>query len=231
MNYAIILSGGIGSRMRNDGFPKQYLKVNEKTILEYTLETFDACEIVNSIIVVIANQWQKQIKGRIVEKINKSLDFALPGESRQESILNGLTKCMETSNDTLDKVVIHDAVRPLVSLSLIRNCLDKLPEYDGCMPVLPVVDTTYFSDDGKHIGRLLDRNKLFSGQAPEAFMLHKYYRLTCESGEDMLKNTRGSSEIAYNAGLNICMIPGEDSNFKLTTPADLERFKATVGRP
>ena len=229
MNFAIILSGGIGTRMRKDGFPKQYIKINGKTILECTIKIFNECNLIDEIVVVMAEVWRSRLEEDIKKKSDKKIKFALPGESRQESILSGLAKCMEESDDYRDKVIIHDAVRPLVSQALITKCLDKLPEYDGCMPVLQVPDATYFSEDGVHISQLLDRNELYAGQAPEAFMLHKYYELNYKAEQSVIKNTLGTSEIAFNAGFNICMIPGEDSNFKLTTPIDLERFKIIMG--
>ena len=94
MNYAIILSGGIGTRMRTDGFPKQYLQVEGKTILQYTLETLAECSIIDVIVIVMAEEWKKKIGKNIVESVGKKILFALPGSSRQESIFHGLQACV-----------------------------------------------------------------------------------------------------------------------------------------
>ena len=136
---------------------------------------------------------------------------------------------MENSADENDNVIIHDSVRPLLSNKLICDCFESLDEYDGCMPVIPVNDTVYQSQDGKHISSLLNRDTLFAGQAPEAFKLKKYYEINCDLGKEQLAAVRGTSEIAYKNNFNICLIPGEDMNFKLTTPADLTRFKTIIG--
>lgn len=229
MNIALILSGGVGSRMRSDGFPKQYIEIKDKPILLYTLEKFQTCQAIDKIVIVADPTWQKQIAQWMnASGISKFAAFANPGESRQESIFSGLSACMELSQSENDGVIIHDGVRPRVSHGLITACLDALAEYDGSMPVLPVTDTTYLSQDGKHISGLLDRSTLFSGQAPEAFRLHPYYRINKAATKQELAETRGTTEIAYRHDFNIRLIPGEYGNFKLTTPTDLDRFRALL---
>lgn len=231
MNYAVILSGGIGTRMRADGFPKQYIEVQGKPILIYTLEQFQACTEIDRIILVAAGQWQNDIDAWIkTYHITKVCEIAPPGGTRQESILNGLEKCMLSSADETDRVIIHDAVRPFVSQDLIVSCLSALDEFDGCMPVLPVNDTVYQSQNGNTISELLDRNTLFAGQSPEAFRLKKYFEINKNASAEELSMTRGSSEIAFRHGLNVRLISGEQMNFKLTTPDDLKQFEILLQR-
>jgi len=229
MNYAIILSGGIGSRMRNDGFPKQYIEVDGKPILIYTLEKFNRNISVDKIIIVAASQWHQQILEWIDKyAITKFYGFAAAGETRQESILNGLNVCEKNIVNKIDNVIIHDAVRPLLSDALISNCFNSLEYSDGCMPVLPINDTVYQSFDGSKISNLLDRSTLFAGQSPEAFNLQKYLKINKAASKEELESTKGSSEIAYKNGLDVALIKGEEMNFKLTTPVDLNRFKAIL---
>ena len=103
--------------------------------------------------------------------------------------------------------------------------MDALDENDAVMPVLHVNDTVYVSDDGTHVSGLLDRDKLYAGQAPEAFKLKKYYELNNALTADALDSIRGSSELAFKSGLAVKLIDGDLRNFKITTVADLERFK------
>ena len=169
MNYAIILSGGIGTRMQMGDFPKQYLEVEKKPILLYTLEQFQKSSAVEKIVIVAADAWREKIRGWMEEDgITKFLAFADAGDTRQESIHNGLAVCMEDSVLENDGVIIHDGVRPLVSEQLIGDCLAALADHEGCMPVLPMKDTIYQSSDGTKIDHLLERSTLFAGQAPEA---------------------------------------------------------------
>lgn len=228
MNYAVILSGGVGTRMRSDGFPKQYLEINGKPVLLYTLMKFQQCDAVDEIIIVAAEQWQIKISEWIkLNGISKFKCFASPGDTRQGSILNGLLVCSEDPK-TEDTVIIHDAVRPLVSEELITKCFESLKEYEGCLPVIPVTDTIYYSETGKNISQLFDRSKLYGGQAPEAFRFKEYLAINTSASKDEIDSTKGTSEIAFNHGMSIAMIPGEVANFKLTTPEDLERFRAIM---
>ncbi len=225
MNYAVILSGGIGTRMQMGNFPKQYYKVKGKMILEYTLDTFEKAEPVEAIVVVMAKEWQKRLEKDLCGKYKKLIGFAEPGAVRQESILSGLSLCMERSESEEDKVIIHDGVRPLVSGELISACFAALGEYEACLPVIPAADTIYYSENGKGVDRLLDRSKLYMGQSPETFYLHQYYKAHEGRSREFLQSMRGTTEIAHVAGMKICMIPGENLNFKITTQADLQRFR------
>ena len=229
MNYVIILSGGIGSRMNNIDLPKQYIKVNAKPIIIYTLKESEKSNEIDKIVIVAANEWKTYIQDMCKKYgISKLCDIVVNGETRQKSIYNGLKKCVENSNSIEDKVIIHDAVRPMVTVKLIEECLKNVGEYDGCMPVLPLNDTIYYSDNGEEITNLMDRSKLYAGQAPEAFNLYKYYVINKNTSKEELNKIKGTSELAYTKGLDVKLIAGEDTNFKITTRADLTRFEMIV---
>ena len=229
MNYAVVLSGGIGTRMHMGDFPKQYYKVKDKMILEYTLDVFEEFESVDEIIIVMADAWQEELGDYLRTKYKKITGFALPGAVRQESILNGLEVCLEHSKSDQDKVIIIDGVRPLVTGEMVKKCLDAVGEYDGSLLVVPATDTIYYSEDGKGLGKLLDRSKLYWGQSPEAFWLNQYYHAHDGKDHEFMCSMRGTTEIAYVAGMNICLIEGDPMNFKITTQADLKRFKLIMG--
>ena len=126
-----------------------------------------------------------------------------------------------------DYVFIHDAARPLLQERLITDCIDHVSGHDGVLPVLPMKDTVYWGE-GEHITSLLNRDKIYSGQAPEAFRLRKYYEANRKLIMDGIDRINGSTEPAVMAGMDIVMIPGDEDNFKITTPADLERFKLRI---
>ena len=115
MNFAIILSGGVGSRMKLN-IPKQYVEVNGKPIINYCLETFLSCKIIDIIIVGVTDEWHDYVK-KSISKIsaNKPIYFTSPGETRQFSIYNALKTIQEIGGQSEDIVIIHDAARPLVS--------------------------------------------------------------------------------------------------------------------
>lgn len=226
MNYAILLAGGVGHRMNPEGIPKQYIEVNGKPVLVYTLERIESCPLVDRIIIVAAEEWHEPIKRWVsAYHITKYWTLALPGETRQSSILNGLDACTGERICDDDIVVIHDAVRPLVPIELIEMCIQTAAQYGGCMPVLPMKDTVYESKDGTRISALLERRTLFTGQTPEAFRLLGYAKLNRSCSREELNSYQGSSQIAYHYGMEVHTIPGAEVNFKLTTPVDMERFQ------
>lgn len=222
MNTAIILAGGTGTRLGGNT-PKQFLKVGNKLIITYCLDKFEANQLIDEIVIVAAEEWRVFILKNIPH-VSKFKCFAPPGSSRQHSIVNG----MRVASPQTDKIIIHDAARPNVSDDTITQCIIGLGEYDGVMPVLPVKDTIYYSETGEHISSLLNRDKLFAGQAPESFLFNKYLAIHNGMTEEQLSLVKGSSEIAYRHGLKIKLIRGDEHNYKITTMADLEKYKSEV---
>lgn len=229
MTVAIILAGGSGTRMHQD-IPKQFITVEGRPIILYTLEIFHNHPSIDAIAIVASSVWQPQIEQWLVAEglIGKLIGFAEAGSSRQHSILNGLLKVREMGLSDDDIVIIHDAVRPSVSANLIQRCIAFIDGVDGVMPTLQMKDTIYRSYDGKHIETSLIRDELFAGQAPEAFILGKYYLAHQNMTKNELSIIRGSSELAVLRNLRVRMIDGEESNYKITTPLDLERFRQQV---
>lgn len=231
MATALLLSGGNGTRLGSE-IPKQYIKVNNKPIIIYALETLDKCAHISKIQIVAAQEWQEKITGWLKEyKIDgKFSGFSLPGENRQLSIFNGL-KDIERYAPSEEMVLIHDAARPCLSLELIEKSVLTMEEgHDGVLPVLPMKDTVYASKDGYTIDSLLNRREIFAGQAPETFALGKYINANERLLPDKIKTINGSTEPAILAGLDVVMIEGDEKNFKITTMTDLERFREIVAK-
>lgn len=228
MNIAIILSGGVGSRMGLN-LPKQYVLVNNQPVINYCLKTFLENEMTDAIVICVSDEWKEFVQEHVA-KLNptKPVYYALPGETRQYSIYNALLVVKENNYDEDDIVIIHDAARPLVSHELINRCYQGCNEADGIMPVVPVKDTTYLSEDGKHIKSLLNRSHLWGGQAPEAFRFGKYMKIHDDMPREELIKINGSTEIAFKSGLDCQMVEGDPMNFKITTLEDLSNFEAII---
>jgi 2-C-methyl-D-erythritol 4-phosphate cytidylyltransferase len=228
MNIAIILSGGVGSRMGNN-IPKQYIMIDGNPVIYYCLNTFSESKEIDCIVIVVSDEWRHYVE-ELVRKmeIRKPVLYAHSGKTRQYSIYNGLIEISKNGAQESDIVIIHDAARPLVSCELISSCLQGCDSSDGILPVIPVKDTLYQSRDGQSISSLLNRNELFAGQAPEAFLFGKYLDLHKTMQDEELLKINGSTEIAYKGGLNIKLIKGDVMNFKITTPEDLSNFKSII---
>ena len=230
MNYAIILSGGTGTRLGGE-IPKQYIEVGDKPIILYCAETMEKTDCIDQICIVAAPQWQETIRGWIEKApITKFQGFADAGESRQHSLISGLKFIAESNPEEGSKVLIHDATRPNVSKALLTRCMERLADADGVLPVIPVKDTMYLSEDKKTISGLLNRDQIFSGQAPESFDFAKYYKINSELTDEEISNVRGTAEIAYRKGLSVALTEGEEINYKITTAADLEKFRDQIER-
>ncbi len=122
MNTAVILAGGTGTRLGGN-LPKQYIKVNNKPIIEYCLDVFFNHEIIDAVQIVADEVWHEYVLRYISS--DKFKGFSPPGQTRQLSIYNGLCDVKKYSSDD-DCVIIHDAARPLVSEKMITECLEKL---------------------------------------------------------------------------------------------------------
>lgn len=219
MTSAIILSGGTGNRMGSD-IPKQYLNAGGRPVISYCLEAFEASSVIDSIIVVAAEQYRDLIRSLFSK--DKFAGFADPGANRQLSILSGLNALKGIlKND--DCVIIHDAARPLVSEKMISDISEALKKSEAVLPVLPLKDTVYEVRDGK-VTANLDRSSIAAGQAPEGFRFGPYIKANESLLPDAIMEISGSMQPAVMAGMDIACIPGDENNFKMTTPADLDRF-------
>lgn len=250
MVTALLLSGGTGTRMGVET-PKQYIEVKGKPIIAYCLQTLLSHKEIDAVQIVADEMWHDAILQSVadlcgIEEYRNSVSeeavgsklftgssskirgFSEPGKTRQLSILNGLEDIRSYAADS-DYVLIHDAARPLLSSKQISDCLDAaLAGHDGAIPVLPMKDTVYFSEDGRLITSLLERSRIFAGQAPELFVLRKYYEANKALLPERILQINGSTEPAIMAGMDIAMIPGDEGNFKITTKADLERFQEII---
>lgn len=208
MITALILSGGTGTRLGAD-IPKQYIEVNDRPIISYCFETFAKSGYIDDIWIVADGRWQEYIRECVkTYDVNGRLKgFSKPGANRQLSIFNGI----EDIRGWLESIGIDDKGSVLV--------------HDAARPMLPMKDTVYLSEDGVSVSELLNRSRLFAGQAPELFDLEKYYTANMALLPDRILSINGSTEPAVMAGMDIAMVAGDEGNYKITTAADLERFK------
>lgn len=237
MVNAVILSGGKGERF-GGSIPKQYIDVYGKMLITYTIAPFVNLKQIKKIVVVAEKEWRKNIIDEInvnfdAEKSNK-VSFADPGDTRQLSVYNGIKEFGEKDDGY---VIIHDAARPLVTEELLTEYIEKVNGHDGLMPILTIKDTLYTYDEEKRLTGLLDRKTICAGQAPEIFLLRKYveanealieYESRNIKKESAIYKINGSTEPAFLAGMEIKTVPGCETNFKITTKEDMQRFETII---
>ena len=239
MNYVILLSGGTGTRIESE-VPKQYVRAGGHMMVTHALKPLLETGIIDAVYVVAEHEWRELIAADALNaglNTEKIAGYAIPGTNRQTSILNGMQEIIRSVNTRVnvsamgdeDTVLIHDAARPFLAADLLERCFKALAGHDGVMPVLSMKDTVYLSEDGQSVSELLERNKVFAGQAPELFRFKAYYYANMKLMPDKIHRINGASEPAVLDGLDIAMIPGDEENIKVTTDADLKKYKDIYG--
>lgn len=229
MNIALVLAGGKGTRL-GEGVPKQYREVEGKAIIQYTLEIVSKTSQIDELWIVADESWHEYVLNGMGTDVKCLFGgFSKPGKTRQLSILNGLQD-IRNGGKEVKYVMIHDAARPLVNIELIDECFKTIGGHQGVLPVLPMKDTVYFSENGETVSSLLKRHCIFAGQAPELFDFEAYYQANKSLNTEIMMNVNGSTEPAIMAGMDIVMIPGQEGNFKITTMVDLVRFREIIER-
>lgn len=228
MNIAIILSGGIGARM-GANIPKQYIEVAGKPVIFYSMKQFVQSGSIDAYIVALAPQWKEYVEQHLADlQIKESVMYSKPGETREHTIYNALKCAKANGYANEDVVIVHDAVRPLVSKQVIDDCLAGCKNYDAAIATIDVKDTIYQSIADNCITSVPDRSTLHSGQTPEAFKLGKYLKIHNERTYEEICAVTGGAQFAASCGLKVYLSKGEEINFKLTTPEDLQRFEQII---
>ncbi len=211
---ALVVAAGSGLRTQTD-IPKQYLKVKQKSILDYTFKALYDCEQIDKVLCVIAKD-ATDIYQQSVTDNPKLLPVVFGGNTRQESVRAGLL-ALNTYNPTF--VLIHDAARPNIDTPLIQSLLDSLAHYDGVCPALPVTDSLRHKD-----GTSISRDNLFMVQTPQAFDFQKILMAHNHCHDNHHHDFTDDIAVANYYGLTTCFTKGNFKNYKITYPHDLEKF-------
>jgi 2-C-methyl-D-erythritol 4-phosphate cytidylyltransferase len=207
----IIVAGGSGSRMGSD-IPKQFLELNGKAILLWTLERFAESIKIENIILVLPkselDRWVALSSGTQFEKVQ----IAFGGATRFDSVKAGL--------DLVDKkglVGIHDSVRPFVSINTINSCFEKAKDKGAAIPVVELKDSIRRVFVGT--SRSQDRNNFRLVQTPQCFRANKLIAAYKKPYSDLFTD---DASVYESAGNKISLVEGNAENIKLTTPEDLK---------
>ena len=214
---AIVLAAGSGKRM-NSKVHKQYLIIQDRPVLYYSLKEFEY-SAVDEIVLVVGKGEEKFCRKEIVDKygISKVKAIVEGGKERYHSVFEGLKQTSDA-----DYVLIHDGARPFVNQDIIRRCMQEVQKYQACVVGMPVKDTIKIADEEGYAKQTPDRKNVWMIQTPQTFS----YALIYEAYEEMLKTedtaiTDDAMVLERIKGKKSKLIEGSYRNIKITTPEDL----------
>lgn len=208
---AVIVAGGSGTRMGGE-VPKQFLMLRDKPLLYYSLKKFlDSYEDMQVILVMHPDFLDRgqEIIDAYFEK--ERIRITVGGETRFHSVKNGLALIEEECI-----IFVHDAVRCMLSVDLIRRCYEKAITDGTAIPAIPSKDSIRLvTENGPEV---FDRNKVMLIQTPQTF--HSKIIIPAYQIEYKEKFT-DEATVAEAYGMNVSLVEGEDTNIKITRPLDL----------
>lgn len=226
MNIALVLAAGSGTRM-NNAQPKQFMLVNNKPLFLYSVETFQSNKNIDAIVIATNEEYIELVKD-YTKDLNKVISVIKGGETRQQSVYNGLKEIEKNIRNQKDLVLIHDSARPLVSQRIIDENISLGRQFGAVDTVVAVSDTIINSKDNETINEILNRSELYQTQTPQTFEFGIIKNAHKRALFDNVPNVTDDCKLIMHFGINVHFAKGDKLNFKVTTPEDLEMFKALV---
>ena len=226
-NVGLLIAGGSGNRMHQD-IPKQFLTVNEKPVIVYTLEAFQNHPEIDAIAVVCIEGWS-QVLWAYAKQFNiTKLQYVVPGgKNGQDSIRNGVYE-LEKHYAPEDIVLIHDAIRPMVSAEIISDNIRVARDKGNAITVIPCAEAMMQTEDGEVSIGSYPRDRLKRTQTPQAFHIGDICDLHRRALEVGITNSVASCTLMVEMGEQVYFSSGSEKNIKLTTVEDIDIFKALL---
>ena len=222
----IIPAAGQGKRMKTEK-NKQFLLLADKEILAHTINKFERESMVDEIIVVATEEEIDYCREEVVKKykFEKVSQVIAGGETRQDSVHNGLKAVAKSSN----YVLIHDGARPFITTELIEKVIKEVTEYEAAAVGVPVKDTIKVINSDNMIINTPDRSKLVAIQTPQAFDKELITTAYQKALSDDYTGT-DSASLVERMNQTVKLVQGSYENIKITTPEDLEVGEKILAR-
>lgn len=228
MTIALIIAGGVGSRMGSQ-LPKQFIEVYSKPVLIYTLEGFQKHSRIDKIVCVCLKGWEERLREMAVQYGISKLDLIVTGgETGQESIRNGVFELQGRCAQD-DMIVIHDGIRPMVEESVLDDVIDVCRRHGNAVTSMPYNEQIFTIDESEPMTttRYIPRETLRRVSTPQAYrygsLLDAYKKAF--SKRIGIYGSSYTNTMMVDLGFRLHFAKGSDKNIKLTTPDDLELFK------
>ena len=228
MNFALVLAAGSGTRMNNKQ-PKQFLMVNNKPLFYYSVESFNRNKDIDAIVIVTNNEYIEQVQNWCIEyNLCKVKSVVKGGQTRQESVYNGLQELSKIVDNPKDLVLIHDSARPLVAQRIINENISVGKEFGAADTVIHATDTIIKSKNEKTIDEILNRSELYQTQTPQTFEFGIIKNAHERAKIDNIPDVTDDCKLVLHYGKDVHFVMGDKFSFKVTTPEDLEILKMII---
>ncbi|MBP8987500.1 MAG: 2-C-methyl-D-erythritol 4-phosphate cytidylyltransferase [Spirochaetes bacterium] len=224
-HYAIILAGGLGQRM-DSAVPKQFLALDDKPIIIWSIEAFYTSSLFDAIIIAIHPDYHKTLQTLLHEyNIQTTVTITNGGKTRQQSCYNALCSLQCSDNDI---VLIHDAARPFITQTMLKNCINTTVQYGACGIYTPVKETIAIIKEDSVV-EVLPRNTICAAQTPQCF----YYSIIMDAHKkalaDSITDATDDISLVLMAGYPVKAITGNYyHNIKITTTEDIAIAHAII---
>ena len=217
-NYAIVLAGGNGSRMEST-VPKQYIEIEGKPVLYYSLAAFEKCSFIDSIVLVVRNSDIDYCRENIITKygFRKISSVVTGGQRRCDSVMNGLKAVRDPGF-----VFIHDGARPCINGDVLERLYEDVKKYKTAVAAVPSKDTVKIADEEGFVMDTPDRRNTWIIQTPQAFdtiLIKEAYKNIDDRSRDFVTDDAMVMEKYGNVSVKLTL--SEYTNIKITTPEDI----------
>lgn len=227
-NIALIIAGGVGARMNQD-IPKQFINVYDKPVIVYTMEAFQKHPLIDAIEIVCLDGWHDVLRAYAKQfGIAKLENVVSGGKNGQDSIRNGLYDIATRHGGEDDIVLIHDAIRPMVSEEVITDNIKVCRQYGNAITVVPCTAAMLKTYDSLSTTEQVPRDNLKITQTPQAFFIRDIVDAHKEALSKGITNSVASCTMYIELGRKLFMSKGSEKNLKLTTAEDIEIFKSLL---
>ena len=226
-NIALIIAGGTGNRMGQD-IPKQFLNVYDKPVIVYTMESFQKHPNIDGIVIVCIDGWHEMVRSYAKQfSITKLVSVVSGGKTGFESIING-TKEVERLYGGDALILVHDAIRPNLSQEIITDNIRVCHEKGNAITCIPCQEAMLYSKNRESSTKSINRDELLRTQTPQTFYVKDLRKVQEDALAKGMKNTTASCTLMIEMRHRVYKVDGSEKNVKLTTPEDIEIFKALI---
>ena len=227
MNIALIIAGGSGHRMKQE-IPKQFLNVNDKPVIIYTLEAFQNHPNIDEIGVVCIEGWVQVLEAYARQYHITTLKWLVRGGDKGQEARRYAREACSRRYDESATILVHDAIRPMVSAEIISDCIVQCEAHGSAVSVVPCNTVALKKTSDTFSTEVDPRDTIALTQTPQAFPLKKLAWAHREALARGITNAVASCSMMIDLGEKVFFSIGSETNIKLTTQGDLKIFKALL---